>query len=52
VAYTIRDPELERLLIALSELRDEARIALVRRWAKREMKELRAELRVAKPWAS
>jgi len=45
VSYTIRDSDLERLLIALSELRDEARIALIRRWAQREMKELRAELK-------
>jgi hypothetical protein len=49
VAYTIRDAELERLLVALSEVRDEARIALIRRWAEREMEELRAELEGTKP---
>lgn len=48
MTYTIRDSDLERLLIALSELRGEARIALIRRWAQQEMNDLRADLRNGK----
>lgn len=46
--YTIRDPKLERLLIALAELREEPRIELIRRWAARDMREVREELKDAK----
>jgi hypothetical protein len=45
VPYTIRDPKLERLLIALAELREEPRIELIRRWADRDMREVRRELK-------
>lgn len=44
MAYTIRDPDLERLLIALAEVHREPRVELIRRWAAHEMEELRREL--------
>jgi hypothetical protein len=49
VPYTIRDPKLERLLIALAELREEPRIELIRRWADRDMEQLRKDLKPSKP---
>jgi hypothetical protein len=48
VPYTIRDPKLERLLVALAELREEPRIELIRRWADRDMKAVRKELKDGK----
>ncbi len=49
MSYTIRDQELELLLIALSKVRDERRIELIRRWADRDMEELRKDLDEDKP---